>query len=57
MDEDTKQPGVSLAEIANMPQGACLRGTIHVTRAETGKVDTFDIVLTPLPLDPQPQEK
>lgn len=55
MDEATKQP-VSLAEIGNLPPGACLRGTIHVTRAATGKVDTFDIVLTPLPADQQPQE-
>jgi hypothetical protein len=34
-------------------QPATLRATIHVTRAGTGKVDTFEIVGTPAPATPE----
>jgi len=56
MEQNTPQQPNQLPDLSNMPQGASLRGTIHVTRADTGRVDTFDIVLTPLPLEQQPQE-
>lgn len=56
MDQNTPQQPSQLPDLNNLPPGACLRGTIHVTRAATGKVDTFDIVLTPLPVEQQPQE-
>jgi transcription elongation GreA/GreB family factor len=32
---------------------ATLRATVHVTRAGTGKVDTFEIVGTPAPATPE----
>jgi hypothetical protein len=38
-------------------QPAVLRATVHVTRAGTGKVDTFEIVGTPEPLPPEPPKE
>jgi hypothetical protein len=35
-------------------QPAVLRATVHVTRKATGKVETYEIVGTPLPA-PQPE--
>ena len=37
-------------------QQAVMHATIQVTRAETGKVETYDLTFTPLPADQQPKE-
>lgn len=37
-------------------QPAVMRATISITRAATGKVETFEIVGTPIP-EPEPKEE
>jgi len=38
------------------PQPAVLRATIHVTRKDTGKVETYELVGSPVPEPEKPKE-
>lgn len=50
MNEQPEQPQ---AEIKSQP--ATMTMTVQITRAATGKVETYDLVLTPLPQEKEPE--